>query len=376
LSVESFLLSEIIWIAGTTFVEKENIGQMKEDIRKIRVLVVDDSALMRKIISDIISSDPECEVAATARDGEEAVKSTAILRPDVITLDIQLPKLDGISVLKYIMSEWPTPVVIVTGFSRFGGEDTLKCLEYGAVDLVIKPAGPISLNLKIKKDELLQKIKAASRVRRSLLKPAFVETHSIKKKPKNIISDKIVVIATSTGGPKALAVILPKLTPDIEAGLVVIQHMPEGFTRSMAERLNAESMLMVKEAEAGDSITNGMVMIAPGGRHLMLEKTNNGVKVRILNKSNENELCPSADMTMKSAAPLYGRNCLGVILTGMGSDGVEGLKAIKQAGGKTVAEDKSTCIVYGMPKSAVEANAVDKILPLPAIAAEIMNWAG
>ena len=144
--------------------------------KKIRVLVVDDSALMRKIISDIINSDPECEVAATARNGEEAVKSTAILRPDVITLDIQMPKLDGISALKYIMSEWPTPVVIVTGLPKFGGEDTLKCLEYGAVDLVIKPDGPISLNFEIKKDELLRKIKAASRVKRSLLNPVFVET--------------------------------------------------------------------------------------------------------------------------------------------------------------------------------------------------------
>jgi len=337
--------------------------------------VVDDSALMRKIISDIINADPDCEVVATARNGEEAVKSTAILRPDVITLDIQLPKLDGISALKYIMSEWPTPVVIVTGFPRFGGKDTLTCLEYGAVDLVIKPDGPVSLNFEIKKDELLRKIKAASQVRRSLLQPTFVETRSIKKKTKNVLSDKIVVIATSTGGPKALTEILPKLAPDIKAGLIIIQHMPEGFTRSMAERLNGESRLIIKEAEDGDSVTNGIVMIAPGGRHLILGKTSNGVRIKLLNKSNVNELCPSADIAMKSTAPLYGRNCLGVILTGMGSDGVEGLRAIKQAGGSTVAEDEATCIVYGMPKIAVEQKVVDKILPLPEIAAEIMNWA-
>ncbi|MBU0714823.1 MAG: chemotaxis response regulator protein-glutamate methylesterase [Verrucomicrobia bacterium] len=343
--------------------------------RKIRVLVVDDSALMRKIISDIINSDPECEVAATARNGEEAVKSTAILRPDVITLDIQLPKMDGISALKYIMSEWPTPVVIVTGLTQFLGEDTLKCLEYGAVDLVIKPSGPISLDFEIKKDELLQKVKAASRVRRNLLKPVFVKTHPIQKKINNVLSDKIVVIATSTGGPKALATILPILAPDIKAGLIVIQHMPEGFTRSMAERLNAASRLIIKEAEDGDSVTHGMVMIAPGGRHLMLDKTNDGVKIKLLNKSRENELCPSADIAMQSAAPLYGRNCLGVILTGMGSDGVEGLKAIKQAGGSTIAEDEVTCIVYGMPKIAAEQKVVDKIFPLPEIAAEIMKWA-
>ena len=349
---------------------------MNMEQRKIRVLVVDDSALMRKIISDIINSDPECEVAATARNGEEAVKSTAILRPDVITLDIQMPRLDGISALKYIMSEWPTPVVIVSGFPQFGGEDTLKCLEYGAVDLVIKPDGPISLDFGIKKDELLQKIKAASRIRRSLLKPAFVETCPIKKKINNVLSDKIVVIATSTGGPKALTEILPKLEPDIKAGLIVIQHMPKGFTQSMAERLNTASRLIIKEAENGDSVTNGMVMVAPGGCHLMLKKTSDGVKIKLLNKSHENELGPSADIAMQSAAPLYGRNCLGVILTGMGSDGVEGLRAIKQAGGSTIAEDESTCIVYGMPKIAVEQKVVDKILPLPEIAAEIMKWAG
>jgi len=152
--------------------------------------------------------------------------------------------------------------------------------------------------------------------------------------------------------------------------------MPEGFTRSMAERLNAESRLLIKEAEEGDAVANGLAMIAPGGRHMMLENTNNGVKIKLLNKSHENELCPLADIAMKSAAPLYGRNCLGVILTGMGSDGVEGLKAIKQAGGSTLAEDESTCIVYGMPKIAVEKKVVDKILPLPEIAAAIMKWAG
>ena len=344
--------------------------------KKIRVLVVDDSALMRKIISDIINSDPECEVAATARNGEEAVKSTAILRPDVITLDIAMPRLDGMSALKYIMSEWPTPVVIVTGLTAFNNEDTLQCLEYGAVDLVIKPGGPISIDFEIKKDELLRKIKAASRVRRSLLKPCFVERQSIKKKTNNVFSDKIVVMATSTGGPKALTAILPQLAPDIKAGLIVIQHMPEGFTRSMAERLNAESRLIIKEAEDGDSVTNGMVLIAPGGRHLMLEKSSNGIKIKLLNKSHKNELCPSADTAMRSITPLYGRNCLGIILTGMGSDGVEGLRAIKRVGGSTIAEDEATSIVYGMPKIAVEQKVVDKILPLPEIAAEIMNWAG
>lgn len=344
--------------------------------KKIRVLVVDDSAFMRKRISDIINSDEECEVIATARNGEEAVKSAAILKPDVITLDIQMPAMDGITALKYIMSEWPTPVVIITAFSEYNGEETIKCLEYGAVDLVMKPDGVISLKIDSMKNEILVKVKAASSVNLCLLRPVLIDNPVIKKQREAVSTNKIVVIASSTGGPKALVEILPKLEAGIQAGIIVVQHMPEGFTRSMAERLNWESHIMVKEAEDGESIVQGKALVAPGGMHLTVIKKDGDFEIVKLSKGpKEHGVCPSADTTMRSAAALYGRNCLGVVLTGMGNDGVDGLRAIKRSGGYAISEDEATSIVYGMPKAAYDAGVVDKVLPLPAIADEIMRWA-
>jgi len=343
---------------------------------KIRVLVVDDSALMRKRIGDIINSDGECEIIATARNGDEAIKSVAILRPDIITLDIQMSVMDGVVALKYIMSEWPTPVVIITGFSEYNGEKTIKCLEYGAVDLVMKPSGVISLDIDTIRDEILTKVKAAARVNPRLLRPVLMGGAVSKNRREPVFTNKIVVIASSTGGPRALADILPKLDPGIRAGIIVIQHMPEGFTCSMAERLNWESKIVVKEAEDGESIIQGEALIAPGGMHLTVIREQESTEAVKLSKGpKEHGVCPSADVTMKSIAPLYGENCLGVILTGMGNDGVDGLRAIKQAGGYIISEDEATSIVYGMPKAAYDAGIVDKVLPLPEIADEIMRWA-
>ena len=344
--------------------------------KKIRVLVVDDSALMRKRISDMINSDEECEVVATARNGEEAVKSVSVIRPDVITLDIEMPRMDGVAALKYIMSEWPTPIVIVTAFSEYNGEETIKCLEYGAVDLVMKPSGVISLDINKINNELLTKVKAVSNVNPKILRPILMERLPFQKKREGVTANKLIAIASSTGGPRALAEVLPRLGPDIGAGIVVIQHMPEGFTYSMAERLNWESKITVKEAEDGEPIKQGKALIAPGGFHLTVESHGRGSEVVKLQKGpKEHGVCPSADVTMKSVAPIYGKNGLGVILTGMGNDGVDGLKAIKQFGGRTIAQDKSTSIVYGMPKSAFDAGIVDKVIPLPDIADEISRWA-
>ncbi len=343
--------------------------------KRIRVLVVDDSALMRKRISDIINSDEECEVIATARNGEEAVKSAAILRPDVITLDIQMPMMDGVIALKYIMSEWPTPVVIVTAFSEYNGEETIKCLECGAVDLVMKPSGVISLDIDKIKNEILTKVKAASKVNPRILRPILMERLLFQKKREGVTTNKLIAIASSTGGPRALVELLPKLEPDIGAGIIVIQHMPEGFTYSMAERLNWESKITVKEAEDGEPIKQGKALIAPGGFHLTVEsRSEEGEVVKLQKGPKEHGVCPSADVTMKSAAPIYGKNGLGVILTGMGNDGVDGLRAIKQFGGRIIAQDKSTSIVYGMPKSAFDAGIVDKVIPLSEIPDEIMRW--
>lgn len=338
-------------------------------MNKIRVLVVDDSALMRKKVSDMINSDKDCEVIATARNGEEAIKGVLIFKPDVVTLDVQMPMMDGLTCLGYIMSERPTPAIMLSAFTNYGGEVTIKALEYGAVDFVHKPSGVISLDIAKVRDELLSKIKIAVKV--DLTKLRFIlgkKAPSVpKKKPGGL--NKVVAIAGSTGGPRALAEILPKLPCDIPAGILVVQHMPAEFTKSMAERLDWESMIEVVEAVDNEPITAGKAIIAPGGFHMTVE---NDV-VKIIPGPKEHYVCPSADVTMRSVASVYGRNVVGVVLTGMGSDGAEGLRAIKEHGGYTMAEDKSSCIVYGMPKAAVDARVVDKVVPLGDMAGEIVK---
>lgn len=343
--------------------------------KKIRVLVVDDSALMRKKLSDMINFDDACEVIATARNGEEAVRSVSALKPDVVTLDIELPKMDGMTALKYIMSEWPTPVVMVSAYSEYGGEATIKCLEYGAVDFVAKPGGVISLDIEKVRHELLTKLKAAAEVDLSILRPILIERRASRKKRTAVSSQKIVAIGSSTGGPRALAGIIPQFTPDILFGVVVIQHMPEGFTQSLADRLNQESHIRVKEAEDEEPIRQGEVLVAPGGLHLTVHREDRGEVVRLVEGPKEQGVIPSVDVTMRSIAPIYGKHAMGVVLTGMGQDGTEGLRAIKDFGGRTLACDRPTSIVYGMPKSAAEAKVVDKVVPLPEIASEIMKWA-
>ncbi len=342
---------------------------------KIRVLVVDDSALMRKKLSDMINSDESCEVIATARNGEEAVRSVACLSPDVVTLDVELPKMDGINALKYIMSEWPTPVIMVTAFTQFGGLKTIQCLEYGAVDLVAKPGGVISLDINKVKEELLEKIKIACRVRKEDLKPLII-TRRIREK-KQIVqqAEKLIVVASSTGGPRALEKLILGLDAGLAAGLLVIQHMPGGFTQAMAERLDGLSKIPVREAGGGVVVKKGEILIAPGDFQMMIEPAeNSAAKIKLQARHRDDNICPSADITMKSIAPLYGTKCMGVILTGMGADGVEGLKAIKQFGGVAIAEDKTTSVVYGMPRAAFESGVVDKVLPLDKIAQEMVRW--
>lgn len=343
-------------------------------MEKIRVLVVDDSALMRKKISDMINSDRQCEVIATARNGEEAIKGVLILKPDVVTLDVQMPMMDGLTCLGYIMSERPTPVIMLSAFTHYGGEVTMKALEYGAVDFVHKPSGVISLDIGRVKSELLTKIKMAVKVDLNKLKFILGKKGLEIPKKKAPSLKKLVAIAGSTGGPRALVSILPKLPQDIPAGIIVVQHMPAEFTKSMAERLNWESMIEVKEAEDGEPIEPGKALVAPGGFHLTVEtKKDGGGIVKIIPGPKEHYVCPSADVALRSIAPVYGRNVIGVVLTGMGSDGTEGLRAIKGHGGYNIAEDESTCIVYGMPKSAIQAGVVDKVVPLHQIAKEIVE---
>ena len=343
---------------------------------KIRVLVVDDSALMRKKISEMINADEHCEVIGTARDGEEAIRSVATLRPDVVTLDLELPRMDGITALQYIMSEWPTPIIIVSAYRQYRGMDVIQCLEYGAVDLVAKPSGVISRDVVSVKDELLGKIRSAAKVNLRVLRPYFAEGVEGGEKPKFSLADKMVAIASSTGGPRALMEILPKLDANIPAGILVLQHMPEGFTESMAQRMDGESKIRVREAKDGDCLREAEVLVARGGFQLTLDSAGkNGVNVQLSRGAKMHGVAPCADITMKSLAPLFGKKCLGVVLTGMGWDGAEGLRAIKRFGGSTMAQDAATSVVYGMPKAAVDAGLADKVLPLAQMAQAIMSWA-
>ncbi|MDK2871614.1 MAG: two-component system, chemotaxis family, protein-glutamate methylesterase/glutaminase [bacterium] len=343
---------------------------------KIRVLVVDDSALMRRVITDMLGEDPEIEVIGTARDGYDAIKKIHELKPDVVTLDIEMPKLDGLNTLGYIMSEVPLPVIMLSSYTREGAEATLKALEYGAFDFVPKPSGPISLDIRKVKEELIAKIKAAYRADLSRLKFLLPKRErkieKVEKAPSLKVS-AVVAIASSTGGPRALQEVIPKLPADIKASILIVQHMPKGFTKSLADRLDSLSQIDVKEAKENDILTEGTALVAPGDYHMVIKGGEEGAKVKLTQDPPVWGVRPSADVTMSSVADLFKGRVVGVVLTGMGRDGANGLRKIKEYGGVTIAEDKSTCVVFGMPKVAIEEGAADVVAPLHEIADRIVD---
>ncbi len=344
--------------------------------KKIRILIVDDSTFMRKILKEMVQSDPECRVIKTAGDGVEALKAIEKFRPDVITMDIDLPEIDGITCIAYIMEEFPTPVVVVTGYSDFMGEETIKSLEYGAVDFLRKNCKSLSKDTEGMKQELLLKIKLASQVDIKKLKPITMKkSKEIVEKPVPKSTNKIVAIASSSGGPRALSQIIPMLPADLPAAVLVVQHMPDDFVPPLAARLNWESALEVKVAEQLEPIHQGKVLFMPANVHCRIElKGEKGGSIKFTPFSKkEDYLLNSASKLMISLAPVYGRNATGVVLTGMGNDGTEGLRAIKKYGGCTIAEHESTCIVNGMPRSAIQAGVVDKVIPLHKIPDEIIK---
>jgi len=343
---------------------------------KIRILVADDSAFMRKFLTNIIESEPTFEVVKTAKNGLDALRAVERLKPDVITLDIEMPEIDGLTALVYIMEDFPTPVIMITGFSKFLGEDTIKALEYGAVGFVRKPKGPAAESGEKFRRDLIEQITIATNVDIAKLKPLTVEKEKVvAAKPVPKSAQKIVVIASSSGGPRALSSILPQLPADLKAGVLVVQHMPGDFIPAFAERLDRESALRAKVAEDREPIQQGMILIAPADFHCVT--VSNGIDKEVI------KLTPfgrekitnliSADETMISLAPLYGKNAIGVVLTGMGKDGTKGLEAIKENGGHTIAEAESTAIVFGMPKAAIDAEVIDKVIPLQNIAEEIVR---
>jgi len=344
---------------------------MSQPGEKIKVLVVDDSALMRKMIPMIISTDKNIMVVGTAMDGDFALKKIPELRPDVITLDMDMPRMDGLTTLSAIVRDYRIPVILVSSLTKQGAEITLKGLEIGAFDFVPKPNDAISLHISEISHELIEKIIAASRWSR----PNFKAPVPVKNKPlcpavpaPAVPSpDYIVAIGISTGGPQTLAEILPQLPGDFPAGLLIVQHMPEGFTELFAKRLDSLCNIQVRQAASGDIVCPGRAYIAPGGQQMKIKKTALGIMTIISSSPQDASNKPSANVLFRSVAEEFGSKAIGVIMTGMGDDGVEGLGEIQRRGGMTIAQDAKTSIIYGMPKVAFEKGVVDVVLSLDEI---------
>lgn len=339
----------------------------------ILVLVVDDSAFMRASMSQILLSDKSIEVAGTASDGEDAVEKVKKLRPDVVLLDIEMPRMDGLAALAHIMAECPTPVVMISGLAEKDARIAIKALEHGAVDFIPKPSGTISYDIDKIKDEIISKVKIAAGVDVQKMALELPKESYQRIWPRPVTRKELVVIGASTGGPRALEIVLSGIPRDISAAILVVQHMRQEFIPSFAERLQWDCSLEVSVAQDNSILTHGKVLIAPGKCDTLIEQDENGQKVTSVRDVSPSVVAPSIDNAMESASRIYGDACLGVLLTGIGSDGARGMKAIKDAGGNTIAEDQSTCVVYGMPKAAIEIGAVNEVVPLPQIADAIMR---
>jgi len=354
---------------------------MSSDARECpSVLVVDDSAFMRRLVSDLLVRSGEFRVVGTARNGFDALRQIHALDPMIVTLDVEMPELDGLQTLGYIMSETPRPVVMLSAAETTPGFDvTLRALELGAVDFVRKPSGPISLDLAIVGDQLLAALRAATVMNlggvRMIARPGLGAAAPAAPEPPEVVSgaEQVVVIATSTGGPRALAEVIPALPADLDAAVLVVQHIPAGFTRSLAQRLDVASALRVREAVHGDRLVHGHVYLAPGGRHMRLEADGGATRVVLDDAPPVWGVRPSADVLLRSAVRHFGAACAGVVLTGMGRDGAEGMRLVAAAGGWRVVQDRDTSIVYGMPHAALQAAGADRIVPLAAVAPTIVE---
>lgn len=338
----------------------------------IKVLVVDDSLFMRTLISDILNSDPEIKVVDTAKNGIEAVKKMPRIKPDCITLDLVMPVWDGLTTLEHIIDEYPTPVVILSAYSKKDADITMKCLNAGAVGFVLKPSGELSLDIKYVKHQLLEEVKAASKVNLKRVK-SLIAKKPKKRRCKLISTNKIVIIGASTGGPQTLELVLPSLSIDFCAPVIVVQHMPNSFfTQSLAEHLNDNCELKVKVVENNETIQAGTVYLIPSGYRMRLTTPDTKDATSILSRERSNIITPSIDLSMKTLAQIYKENTTGIILSGMGSDGVEGMKAIKEVGGKTIVQDESS-LIFGMPKAVLDAGYADKVLPASEIAGAMVH---
>ncbi|MBM6618425.1 protein-glutamate methylesterase/protein-glutamine glutaminase [Bacillus suaedaesalsae] len=356
---------------------------------RINVLVVDDSAFMRKLITNFLEEDSRFHIVGTARNGQDAVKKVLELKPDVVTLDVEMPILNGLQALKEIMKIKPVPVVMLSSTTKEGAENTILAMQYGAVDFVEKPSGAISLDLHKVKEEIKDKVYHASTVKKAKLNrmnemkittipngndySKINNNEFFDKKPLNL-SKKVICIGTSTGGPRALQQVITRLPKDIDAPILVVQHMPAGFTKSLASRLDSLSQIEVKEAEDGEIIKKGIAYIAPGGYHFLVKRIGTSLAVSLDLSPPKNGHRPSVDLLFDSVSQLSDYAKVAVIMTGMGSDGTDGLVKLKNTGEvRSIAESEETSIVYGMPKAAVASNKVDSIVRLDEIAEQIMK---
>lgn len=371
-----------------------------EKSHPINVLVVEDSAFFRRTLKYILESDPQIKVVGTAADGKEALEKIEELKPDVVTLDIEMPRMNGLEVLKIVMEKFPLPVIMVSSLTEEEADATLDALHLGAVDYIPKNFNDLTLNAGHLKNELLAKVKAVAKkkVDASLIKSSGspdVTRFNKKEKSENSVeslqggqsasrvgsfrdrtgSDEfdVVVVGASTGGPRAIQEILLQLPRDFTASILIAQHMPGVFTKPFAERINKLCEIEIKEAEDNDIMRPGVALLAPGGYQMRVRKKNRECRVEISNDPEKIIYKPSVDITMKAASQSFNKGCVGVILTGMGSDGLEGMRAIKDRGGITIAQDEKSCVVYGMPRMIIEAGIADRIVSLDDIADELLK---
>jgi two-component system chemotaxis response regulator CheB len=350
--------------------------------KKIRILVVDDSAVVRQAFRDILSSDPQIELMGIAADPFAAAELIRNEIPDVITLDVEMPRMDGITFLRKIMSQHPIPVVMCSSLTEKGSETAFKALELGAVDIIQKPRLGVKQFLEESKVLICDAVKAAAMAKVRRISPG------LKEVPPKLTADaviagpsgkammrtteKVVAVGASTGGTEALRTFLEAMPADAP-GIVIVQHMPEHFTRSFAARLDGLCRISVKEAENNDTVIRGRALIAPGNRHALLKRSGARYFVEIKDGPLVSRHRPSVDVLFRSAARYAGKNAVGVIMTGMGDDGAKGLLEMKEAGALTIAQDERSCVVYGMPKEAVKLGAVDRVLPLASIAGTVVQ---
>lgn len=352
---------------------------------KLRVLVVDDSAVVRQTLSAILNSDPKIEVIGTASDPFFAAKKIAKEVPDVITLDVEMPRMDGLTFLRKIMSQHPLPVVIISSLTTTGTETGIKALEYGAVEIITKPQMNTKEFFEESKIRICDAVKAAAyaKVRRRKAKPlppmqvqpkftADAILPATHNKSMLKTTELVVAVGASTGGTEALRVFL-EAQPVDAPGIIIVQHMPEHFTRSFAERLDSLCKISVKEAKNGDTVSRGKALIAPGNYHMLLKRSGARYFVEIMEGALVNRHRPSVDVLFRSTARYAGKNAIGIIMTGMGDDGAKGLLEMREAGAHTIAQDENSCIVFGMPKEAIALNAAVKVMPLEKIAGAVQS---